>query len=136
MKNKSVTYLVDCFFKVNYRDLSMVTNLLDSEFIRIKLVRFLRFSVRLLNFVSCDSNIDFEVKSVDLDDTGSFYVCEFLISSDNRSVLAHIKSLVSDFVLSSFAYGLGFSSVRDIELNPYDDNDDTDDYLQHFDPDC
>lgn len=133
MKNKCVTYSVECFFKVNYRDLSLVLNLRDSEFIRIKLVRFLRYSIRLLNFVSYNSDIYFEVKSVDLDDTGSFFVCELLISSDNRSVLSQIQTRFSDFVLSSFAYGLGFSQVRKIEFNPYDFRSDCSDFILPFD---
>lgn len=113
--------------------MSLVLNLRDSEFIRIKLVRFLRYSIRLLNFVSYNSDIDFEVKSVDLDDTGSFFVCELLISSDNRSVLSQIQTRFSDFVLSSFAYGLGFSQVRKIEFNPYDFRSDCSDFILPFD---
>ena len=120
MDNKNITFSVDFFFKVDLCELSSLYSVQDSDDVCIRFSRFVRSMCRAFNFVSYNSAFDFEVKSVDLDDSSSFVVCEMSLSSDNYSCLRHMISHLFDVVENSIATGLHCGQIRRTELLPYD----------------
>ena len=120
MDNKNVTFSVDFFFKVDLCVLSSLYSIQDNDDVCIRFSRFVRSVCKTLNFASYNSAFDFEVKSVDLDDSARFVVCEMFLSSDNYSCLRHMISHLFDVVENSVATGLHFGQIRRTELLPYD----------------
>ena len=119
MDNKNVTFSVDFFFKVDLCELSSLYSIQDTDDVCIRFSRYLRSVCRALNFVSYNSDFCLEVKSVDLDNSARFVVCEMFLSSDNYSCLRHMLSHIFFIVENSVATGLHFGQIRRTEYLSY-----------------
>lgn len=127
MDNNNVTFSVDFSFKVDLCYLTSLYSVQDTDDVCIRFFRFVRSVCKALNFVSYNSSFYFEVKSVDLDDSSRFVVCEMFLSSDNCSVLRHMISHLFDVVENSVATGLRYGQICRTEFLPFDSFDDDDD---------